>query len=128
MRNQLEVNLDEFRVGPSEVDSPVVVTGYTLGAREIDPTDKTCVAKTSFDQMTKRSNYWVKRCTNGADAGRMFNHTSPMFESATMGRIFDHSGSAMFEFKPVSRESFAFYLDFLRTENPIFLANAEREV
>jgi hypothetical protein len=109
------------------VDGAVQITGYTLGGKEADPAIPMCLAKKSFDPATGISRYWLKRASNGPDAGHLFNPHSPNFDRSTALAFHAHLGRGQYEFRRVNQAAFDAYLAFLQGGNLRDLRQAERE-
>jgi hypothetical protein len=100
----------------NEVIKDVDTVCWAWGGKEVDENDKSALAKQSTDRQTGGKRYFVKRATEGPDAGLMWNPQGPMF-NATRSR---------YEFRQATPEAFAFFMAFLKTQNPNSIRHAER--
>jgi hypothetical protein len=70
-----------------------------------------------------RTRYYVKTGPHG----RLFNPTGSLSEGASAKEL-RHKGKLEWSLKEATEKVFNFYLDFLRTRNPSYINNAEREL
>lgn len=101
----------------SSTEPDVLQTGFGPGGKEISVDDPLCLAKTTQDQCTKITRHWLKRATNGVNAGKLYNPHWPLFDTRTN-----------YVFCKASEEAFRAYLRFLETDNTLFLMRAERSL
>lgn len=99
--------------------TPVEVKAYGLKCESVESDSKGALAKEVFDPDSGITKYYLKYATKGPEAGKLYNHLSPMFSK-------DAISKARYEFKRVPKETFELYLKFLQTENPAWVRNAER--
>tara|TARA_R110000824_G_scaffold273457_1_gene461944 strand:+ start:169 stop:561 length:393 start_codon:yes stop_codon:yes gene_type:complete len=77
-------------------------------------------AKSIVDE--NKSKFFVKR----GRYGKLFNPIG-IFSEGTSGKQLRHAGRPEWQFKEASKETFDFYIRFLKTKNSAWLHNAERE-
>lgn len=70
-----------------------------------------------------RIRYYVKR----GKYGKLFNPIG-MYSEGQQRKQFRHAGKPAWEFKEATKKVFTYYIKFLRSKNPAWLHNAEREV
>lgn len=76
--------------------------------------------KTNLHGVTR---YYVKRGKHG----HLFNPIG-MYSEGTQHKQLRHAGKPLWELKKTSKKIFDYYINFLKTKNPAWLNNAEREV
>lgn len=86
---------------------------------ESEDSDET-LAKTIF--INGNTRYLVKRDSSG----KLFNPLG--IDEGRHNKFLHHAGKDEFEFRPVNKKAFVFYLQFLKTKNLAHLRTAEREV
>jgi hypothetical protein len=127
MSRPIEASTEQFRVQPDQpapVDTPAVETGYSRRGEAEDTSSQQCVAKETFHPGSGLRQYFVKSCTFGVQAGRLYD---PLGVPADELRRHDACvGRDRYRWKSVSAEAFASYLTYLRTSNPAHLRQAER--
>ncbi len=91
------------------------VLGFAMGGRQVSPDVRECVAKVATDPATKNKSYWLKRATNGMNAGKLYNPNWPI-----------NDDRAEYKFVKAPEDAFNLYVKFIETLNPLFLLQAER--
>ena len=129
--------MNVFKINPEQPsddnDWGTKVEGYTNGVDDsvdfpaspgIDPESPDCYAKriTICGEGGTRYKHYIKMGTHGY----IYNPWG-MYSEGTQHKEAKHLGKKVWSFRPVSVKAFTYYLDFLRTQNPAWLTNAERE-
>jgi hypothetical protein len=86
---------------------------------EAQQNDKAYAIKVCIDE---KETYYAKLGTYG----RLFNPVG-LYSEGTSSQDLKHAGRPRWMLQEVDKKVFDFYVDFLRTKNPSYLHNAERE-
>ncbi len=98
---------------------------YIWGGEQVENDTQDVVAKSSHDKGFNTNSYWIKKATFGPEAGCMYNPLSPTFDRYSLGKV-GNGGRKAYEYKRVTEQSFNLYIQFIKTQNTLFLKNAER--
>lgn len=104
----------------------IVVTEFNCDGNVIDDGSKLSVAKNSKFLVTDTEKYFVKICTAGVNSSKFFDPLKDL--PAELKRHDVYAGRDRYAYKPVSKECFDYYLNYLKTKNVSFLKNAERSM
>lgn len=101
-----------------------LISGYGKNGFSVNPDSRECLAKKIANKAC--AIYFVKVATKGTEKGNLYNHMSPSFDERNSNKFNNEIGKSQYEFAKVSREVFDLYLQFLNSENVIYLRKAER--
>lgn len=100
----------------------VAVVYHGFGGKEVKDTDKWLAKKTA-------NGCFLRFATTGLDAGRLFNPHSPNHPTnISWESLLGSNGKYQYEPRKVTEAAYSMYIQYLKSGDPIYLRQAEREI